>query len=393
MKDAEGIPFAKPALPPWDEYSKKIESFYGTGIITNGVFVRKLEEEVQQALSIPHAVALANCTSGLILTLGSIKKKGKVALPSFTFFATAHSVAWNGMEPVFVDVDEETWNISPSCLKQVFDEEEEIVAIMPVHVFGNPCDTEALAKIGEDRGAAIIYDSAHAMGAKVGEKWAGCFGDAEVFSLSPTKLITSGEGGLVATTQEELAVTLRAGRDYGNSGDYNPAFVGLNARMSEFHAALGVESFRMLEPNVTRRNEFAEGYKRLLADIPGIWFQKILEGNRSTFKDFTILIDTEEFGLDRDVLGWYLAEEGIDTRKYYFPPVHRTTAYWERWGKKYDESLPVTNRLSRSVLSLPIWSHMEDEVIARVVEKINDAHARSEEIAAAYSKKTSENSM
>ncbi len=368
--------------------SKAYGAFYDTGIITNGPVVRRLEAEVRDALHVEDAIGVSCCTSGLMLALRCKGLDGKVALPSFTFFATAHAVIWNGLEPVFVDVDADTWNISTEALKQVLGKDDDISAVMPVHIFGNPCDVDSMEALAYKHGLSLIYDSAHAMGAKVGDNWIGGFGDAEVFSLSPTKMVVAGEGGVITTNDGELAKRLIAGRNYGNTGDYNPSFVGLSARMSEFHAALAIESFSMLELNVPRRNAIADRYMDALSILPGVTSQTIREGNRSTFKDFTILIEEEKFGLSRDALSWHLSNEGIDSRKYFYPPVHRTTAYWESWGKKYDEQLPVTNRLSKQALSLPIWSHMEMSIVDRVVESIHGAHERAEEIKNEYLKES-----
>ena len=380
------IPFNRPTLPPYALFNKEVEAFYDSGMITNGPVVRRLETSVRDALLVDNAVAVSCCTSGLMLALRCKGLSGKVALPSFTFFATAHVLVWNGLEPVFVDIEPDTWNISQEALERALEEDESISAVLPVHVFGNPCDVDALEDLAGDRGLAVIYDSAHAMGAKVRDRWVGCFGDAEVFSLSPTKIVVAGEGGIVTTPDDELAEQLRAGRDYGNTGDYDPALVGLNARMSEFHAALAMGSFQMLEKNVLRRNAIADRYGEGLSYLPGITTQAIREGNRSTFKDLTVLVNEERFGLSRDALSWYLSRKGIDSRKYYDPPVHRTKAYRERWGMKYDEFLPVTNRLSRQALSLPIWSHMELGLVDSVVESVQGAHERAEEIASGYIK-------
>jgi len=380
------IPFNRPTLPPYALVNKEVEAFYDTGMVTNGPGVRQFEIAIQDTLEVGNAVAVSCCTNGLMLALRCLGSCGKVALPSFTFFASAHAVVWNGLEPVFVDVEPDTWNISPAALARAIEKDGDISAVMPVHIFGNPCDVDGLEALARSNGLSLIYDSAHAMGAKVGDRWVGCFGNAEVFSLSPTKIVVAGEGGVITTNDGEVAERLRAGREYGNEGDYNPSFFGLNARMSEFHAAIARESFRMLESNVGRRNTIAEKYIEGLSRLPGIAFQTIRTGNRSTFKDFTALIDEERFGLSRDALSWHLSGKGIDSRKYYYPPVHRTAAYWERWGRKCDDSLPITNRLSRQALSLPIWSHMEMGLVDRIVEEIHSAQDSAEEIASEYIK-------
>lgn len=378
------IPFMKPTLPPFKLFMEAVNTFYETGYITNGPVVSQFESEVQDAFQVERAIAVSSCTSGLMLSLRCLGLEGKVALPSFTFYATAHAIAWNGLEPVFIDVNPDTWNISIDSLRQAIKDDADINAVMPVHVFGNPCDVYGLETLANENGLALVYDSAHAMGIKVGDKWVGCFGDAEVFSLSPTKLVAAGEGGVITTGNAALADKLVAGRDYGNEGDYNPAIIGLNARMSEFHAALARESFHMLESNVGRRNAVAEKYMEGLLSLPGLTFQTIREGNRSTFKDFTVLIDEEKFGISRDVLSWHLSREGIDTRKYYYPPVHRIAAYWEKWGKRYDDLLPVTNRLSLQALSLPIWSHMEENIVDVVIERIVEARRNAEKLQDEY---------
>ncbi len=380
------VPFNKPTLPPYELVSNDFTSFYETGLITNHSMVHRLEQETEKGLLIGNSIGLSSCTSGLILALRCLEICGKVALPSFTFYASAHAVLWNNLEPVLADIDPSTWTLSFANLDTALDEDDEINAVLPVHVFGNPCDVEAIDSLARERGLKVLYDAAHAMGSKVGDLFVGSFGDAEVFSLSPTKMVVAGEGGLVTTGDAGLAEKLVAARDYGNAGDYDPEIVGLNARMSEFHAALALESFKMLEQNVTRRNEIAAKYIEGLSVLPGITFQKIKSGNRSNYKDFTILVDEEQFGLNRDALSWHLGREGIDTRKYYYPPVHRTKAYWEKYGRKYDERLPVTNRISEQALSLPIWSHMELEIVDTVVDAINIAHKNADEIGAEFRK-------
>ena len=386
MHDDEMIPITKPTLPPLDEYQLVLEQLWETGQVTNGTLVRETEALLEDYIGNTHCVAMANCTIGLILAIKALGLRGAVVLPSFTFFATAHSLIWNDLEPAFADIDEETWNLSPASVKEVLEHRVDVSAILGVHIFGNPCQTEEFEALARQYGVKLLFDSAHALGSESNGKKVGAFGDVEVFSLSPTKPVVAGEGGVASTSSEELAEVLRYGRDYGNEGDYDPSFIGLNARLSELHAAMAIGSFDILENNLERRNEVASRYMSRLGDIAGIGFQKIEERNRSTYKDFTVLIDDKEFGMSRDALSWWLERARIATRKYYSPPVHRTRAYWERWGRLLDEGLTVTNRISKQVLSLPIWSHMEDEIVDRVCESITTAHETAEEISTLYGK-------
>ena len=376
----EMIPITKPTLPPLEEYRLKLELIWKTGQITNGALVREIEALLEDYIGDTHCVAVANNTIGLILALKALDLKGAVILPSFTFFATAHSLIWNDLEPVFAEIDERTWNLSLASVRGFLEKRDDICAIMPVHVFGNPCQVTELEAMARTYGVKLVFDAAHALGSESSGRKTGGFGDAEVFSLSPTKPVVAGEGGIVSTSNGHLADILRYARDYGNDGDYDPSFIGLNARLSELHAALGLGSLGLLERGVKHRNEVASHYKQGLSKVPGIGFQEVRADDRSTFKDFTILVEPDEFGMSRDTLSSWLVQQRIDTRKYYFPPVHRTKAYWERWGMKLDGQLPVTNRISGKTLSLPIWSHMDIEIADRICEVIVSAFSKAEEI-------------
>ncbi len=194
--------------------------------------------------------------------------------------------------------------------------------------------------------------------------------------MSPTKLLIAGEGGVVTTQDDDLAATLRVGREYGNRGNYDSAFAGFNARMGEFNAIMGRQSLFGLERAAVRRNELAALYCAELADVPGLEFQVVRPGDRCSYKDFSILVDADAFGLSRDALAQALARENIDTRTYYDPPVHRQTAY-----RGYDDGrpLPNTDQLSQGSLSLPLWSNMPDATargIAGAIRRIQGS-ARS----------------
>ncbi len=382
----EMIPITKPTLPLIEEYRARLELLWKTGQVTNGPLVRETEALLGDYIGDVQCVAMANCTIGLVLAIKALGLKGAVVLPSFTFFATAHSLIWNGLEPVFADIDEQTWTISPASVKRILEQRGDVSAILGVHLFGNPCQVEELEALAKRYDIKLLFDSAHALGSESSGKKVGTFGDIEVFSMSPTKPVVAAEGGMASTSHEELAEVLRYGRDCGNEGDYNPSFIGLNARLSELHAAMALGSVEMLERNIKQRNEVVSRYKSCLSFIPGIRFQRIREKDRSTYKDLTVLIEAEEFGMSRDALSWWLERERIDTRKYYSPPVHRTIAYWDRWGKYLDEHLPRTNRISEHVLSLPIWSHMDNDIVDRVCETITTACERAETINALYSK-------
>ena len=371
------IPLCRPTLPDFSELSERFSEVFETGLITNGKYVKELEDKCVELFGVRNAVAVASCTSGLMLTMKALELSGEVIVPSFTFSATVHAILWNGLKPVFVDCDPETFNIDTNLIREKVTSKTS--AILGVYIFGNPPDISKLEEISTENNLRLILDAAHAMGSKYHGRYAGNFGDAEVFSLSPTKLVPAGEGGVITTNDDELARKLRIGRDYGNPGDYNCEYVGLNARLTEFNAILAIRNLRDLEENVRKRNRLVDVYRFFLQKLPGISFQKVEPGDRSNYKDFSILIDPDRFGLDRDALAYCLEKENVSTRKYYFPPVHAQNACRLACGDG-PQDLPVTEHLSQNILSLPLYSHMSDEEAVRIAEVIQRIHENTARI-------------
>lgn len=362
---AEPLPFARPTREAGYTAAvlERIAGSLDSGMLTDGPLVRRLEEEVADAFGTAHCVAVASATIGLVLLLQALEIEGPVVIPSFTFSATAHAARWNGLDIVFVDCDPSTWCLGPAQLP------DRAAAVVAVHVSGVPCDVDGLAAAAARLGAELVYDAAHGAGSLVrtaaGPRPLGGFGRAEVFSLTPTKVLSGAEGGLVTTDEGALAERLRIARNYGNPGDYDTRFPGLNARLSELHAALALESLRRLEERVAHRNRVARRYREGLAAVPGIAVQAVPEGARSSYKDLTIAVGPE-FGASRDAVDAALRAEGVATRRYYSPPVHLQTAYRD----VATPPLPVTEELGRRVISLPMWSHLPLDAVDRVVEAL-----------------------
>ena len=375
--DRPGLAFARPACPPLERVVQRLGRSYESGQITNGALVRELEERMAERLHVCHVVAVSSCTSGLLLVVQALVegRPGPVVLPSFTFSASAHAAAWNGRSPRFVECDTATFQMDLAHAEAALGGAS---ALMATHVFGAPCSPEAVEKLAEAAAVPLVFDAAHAIGATSHERPVGGFGDAEVFSLTPTKPMVAGEGGLVATHDGDLAARLRMGRDYGNPGNYDTRFAGLNARMSELHAAMALESLALLDDTLARRRELAARYIDGLRDVPGIRPQVVPLEHVSSYKDFTIAVDTEELGIGRDRLVAVLAAEGIDTRNYFDPPVHRQEAY----RRQPTAGLPTTDAVSRSVVSLPIYPDLADRDVDRVVDVIRLAHEHAEELGA-----------
>lgn len=374
----EKIPILRPMLPALDKIQTELGEVLSTGKITNfSKFVREFEEKTAEYLGVKHCVTLSNGTTGLLLAGSLLKPGSEVLVPSFTFASTVHSLMWNRLTPVFLDIDPQTFNIDSVLIEENIS--PRTVAILAVHIFGNPCDIGGLEKTCAEHGLKLIFDAAHAFGSLYQGKRIGNFGEAEVFSLSATKVLTTGEGGLLATNRGEIAERIMTLRNYGDPGNYDCVFWGLNGKMTELNAILGLRSLETIEEAVIRRNELAEMYRRYLEKVPGITFQQVTQDCRSTFKDFAILVDRELFGLSRDELVKVLDWENIETKKYFFPPVHRMKAYSE-FGKQRENMLPNTDFVSENILCLPMYSTMLGEVVEKTCFAIERAHKYSPEI-------------
>jgi dTDP-4-amino-4,6-dideoxygalactose transaminase len=371
------LPITKPTLPNFENLIDSYKEIFNTGMITNSKYVKEFENGLQEYINVDFASAVSSCTSGLMLVLKGLGLKGEIILPSFTFSASGHAVMWNGLKPVFVDIDNETYNLNIEAVKEAVSPSTS--GILGVHIFGNPCDVSALTDIAEDHNLKLIFDAAHAMGSEYKGEKIGKFGNAEVFSCSPTKLMVTGEGGIVTTNDAELKRKVTIGRNYGDDGSYDCEFTGMNARMSEMHAILGLESLNALEDNLATRSQMAALYKSELDNIPGLDFQKITPSCRTTYKDFSIYINPEMFGLNRDELCIVLSKENIMSKKYFFPPLHKQRAY-SKYFEEYEDKLPVTDEISNNVLSLPLFSHITKEDVVTVAGKIKQIYDEAKNI-------------
>lgn len=376
---ASKVGIVRPVLPSFADLAGDAAELLSTGMVTKGRHLLNFEEAVAEHLGVKHAVAVSSCTTGLMLTHKCLGLTGDVVIPSFTFMATASALVWAGLKPIFADVNFHTTNIDLASAEAAITPNTS--AIVAVHNFGNPADLDALQSLADRKGLKLIYDAAHGFGALHNGKPLGAQGDAQVFSLSPTKLVIAGEGGIVATNNDALAERVRIGREYGNNGSYNSAFPGINARLPEFNALMGLHSLRKLEAAASRRNEIASLYQKALTVLPGISLQQVGEGNRNSYKDFSITVDAKAFGLSRDDLAIALDAENIDTRKYYDPPVHRQTAYAQ--FALPNDVLDNTDLLAACSLSLPMWSEMSDETVLSICRAISRIHEYAGDVASA----------
>lgn len=371
------LPLVRPTLDDVPGLTKALGAVLESGMLTNGPVVRELEERVAERLRVDHVVAVSSCTAGLMLVYQALGAGPgtRVVLPSFTFAASAHAVVWAGAAPDFCDVTAERCSLDISALEAVLDDGARPAAVSATHVYGHPAEVEALDALAARHGVPVVYDAAHALGSERRGTPIGGFGAAEVFSLSPTKVVVAAEGGLVATNDAALAETIRLGRDYGNPGDYDCRFPGINARLSELHATVAMASLDGLDAHIDHRQALVERFAADVSGIPGLRITWPGDGDRSTWKDLTLVVDPAAFGMDVGRLRAALDAEGIDSRRYYHPPIHRQEAYAGRWPTPRD--LPCTDALSACVVTPPLWSHLTTAQIDRVAQAVSRIHERA----------------
>jgi len=381
------VPILYPNTPPLDDgLLEELSDLFRSGMLTKGKHLSRLEALVGERLGVAHAIAVSSCTVGLLLVYDALGLSGEVIVPSFTFMATVHPLMWVGAQPEFVDVDPNTWCLDPNAVRATIT--DRTTGIVAVHNFGNPAAVSELEAIARSSGVPLVFDSAHAFGSLYRGSPIGGFGAAEVFSLTPTKPVVAGEGGIIATNDADLADHVRLAREYGNPGDYGSEIPGLNARMAEFNALVARRSLDSLEDNIARRLDLAKLYTKRLGVIPGITFQDVSSADRSTYKDLSVRIDEDSFGLSRDELAAALRAENIDTRKYHDPPVHTHKSYRHLYGR-FRKSLPVTDHLAPRCLSLPIWSRMDPFIVEEIANAIERLHVNARHVREALSTDTS----
>ncbi len=356
------IPITRPTLRPFEAYSSLFKKSIESGMLTYNENMREFEEKTAKYLGVKHCVAVSSCTAGLMLAMRGLNLKGEIIMPSFTFSASGLPVIWNNLKPVFVDIDRETFTVDTNKIEKLITKDTS--AIYVTHVFGVVCDVRELKRIARKHKLKLIFDAAHAFGSSRDGIHAGNFGDVEVFSLSPTKVLTAGEGGIVATNDKKLADHVKQGRNYGDDGFSERPHAGLSARMSEFHAAIGLLSLKDLDKNLKRRRASAEYFKKqMLKAEPLLEFQKIPKSVETTYKDLSLYVDPKVLGYTRDELNDHFFSEGVITRKYFYPALHKHVTY--RSHKK--PRVPVTEMVSSRVLSLPLYSHISRADIDRAV--------------------------
>jgi len=319
-------------------------------LTNDGPFLQEFEKRISERLGVKHCIAVCNATVGLEILAKAIGFSGEVILPSFTFIATAHVLLWHGVTPVFCDIDPNTHNIDPLRVAELITERTS--GIIGVHVWGRPCNVDALADLARRHNLKLLFDAAHAFGCSHTGRMIGGFGDAEIFSFHATKFVNTFEGGAIVTNDSELAAKLRLMRNFGFAGLDTVTSLGTNGKMSEVSAAMGLTSLESLEEFVTVNYRNYKEYQQQLADVPGISLLTFDEDEKCNYQYVVLEIDEDAMGISRDQLDDILWAENVLSRCYFYPGCHRMEPYSTSYPQA-SSLLPETERLTNKVLCLP----------------------------------------
>jgi dTDP-4-amino-4,6-dideoxygalactose transaminase len=368
---AEKVHVGRPNVGNRERLLSRINDMLDRNWLTNdGPYVREFEKRLAEFVGVRHCVAMCNATISLEIAIRALGLTGEVIVPSFTFVATAHSLQWQEITPVFCDIDPRTHNLDPLQVEKMITPRTS--GIIGVHTWGRACDIGALEEIARRRKLELMFDAAHAFGCSYKGKLIGGFGRCEVFSFHATKFFNTFEGGAVLTNEGELAEKMRLMRNFGFSGYDNVIYIGTNGKMTEVCAAMGLTSLESVEHfvEVNRRNHLI--YGRELEGIPGISLMAYDAGERANYQYLILEINELEAGLTRDEFVAVLGAENVLARRYFFPGCHRMEPY-RSYFPHSALMLPETEKLCRRVMALPTGTAVDERAIARICEIIRAA--------------------
>lgn len=372
----ETIPVGQLYFPSWERYEASMRGIFERQYYTNnGPLLTKLEDKLQEFLGVKHVICVTNGTFGLMMAAEALELSGKVVLPSFTFIASAQSLNWAGVEPVFCDVDPSTHQIAIDRLDALVD--DRVTGIMGVNLWGGACDPEELEQYAKGRGLKLYFDSAHAFGCEANGKKIGGFGSLEIFSFHATKVLSATEGGCVCTNDDDLANRLRSIRpSYGGVTPTDAVKVA-NARMSEAQAAIALLSLEDFEVNRKNNEKLFSIYDEMLSSIPGIKLIKPAGVTLSNYQYVVCEIDEENFGMSRDSLIEVLKAENVMARRYFYPGIHNSVEY-RKSLPDYADSLPITDYLCSTCIQLPIGAMVDSNSVGAICKIIDKANHHSD---------------
>ena len=363
----KNIYFSQPFLPPLEELQPYLESIWETKWLTNGgPFHQQLEKALCKYLGVEHIALFTNGTIALVTALQALRVTGEVITTPYSFVATSHSLLWNGIKPVFVDIEPNTFNLDPAKIEAAIT--PQTTAIMPVHCYGHPCDVEAIQKIADTYNLKVIYDAAHAFGVQDEQGSIFRHGDLSVLSFHATKVFNTFEGGAIVCPDAKTKVRIDRLKNFGHEGEVTVVAPGINGKMNEFNAALGLLQLKYIDQAIARRKELDLAYRERLKDVKGIRCIDESGEKIANYAYFPILVEAD-YPIRRDDLYRKLKENSIHPRRYFYPLISDFPMY-RGLPSANKENLPAATSVTRKVLCLPIYPGLEISVIDEVTRII-----------------------
>ncbi len=358
MVDNKQITVTSPLLPNLEEFSVLLRDIWDSRWITNnGSFHIELEAALCKYLKVPYISLFTNGTLPLLTALQALRITGEVITTPYSFVATTHSIWWNNCKPVFVDIDPATGNINPDKIEAAITPRTS--AIMPVHVYGKPCDTKRIQEIADKYGLKVIYDAAHAFGVEVNGESVLTAGDLSTLSFHATKVFNTIEGGAMVMHDAEMKKRIDYLKNFGFAGETEVVGPGINSKMDEVRSAYGLLNLKQVDVAIEARRQVAIRYRKVLRGVPGIAFFDDMPGVRHNYSYFPIFVDAEKYGMTRDELYFKMKENGVLGRRYFYPLISSFSTY-RGLSSAAPDNLPQAHKMANSVICLPMH-HLLDE--------------------------------
>lgn len=368
MNEKKPILVTSPLLPDLQEFNKMLEDIWDSKWVTNnGKYHGQLEEALAEYLKVPYLSLFTNGTLPLITALQALRIGGEVITTPFSFVATTHSIWWNGCKPVFVDIDPATGDLDPDKIEAAIT--PRTTAIMPVHVYGKPCDTERIQEIADKYGLKVIYDAAHAFGVEVNGRSVLEAGDMSTLSFHATKVYNTLEGGALVCHDAKTKQRIDYLKNFGFAGETEVVAPGINSKVDEVRAAYGLLNLKQVDQAIDARHKVAVAYREGLRGAAGVRYFEDMPGVRHNYSYFPIFIDAAEFGMTRDELYGKMKKEGVFGRRYFYPLISTFSTY--RGLPSADPSnLPEATKMAEQVICLPMHHDLSEEDVTRVLDSI-----------------------
>lgn len=366
--DNKLITVTSPLLPNLDDFNGMLRQIWTSKWITNnGSFHKQLEKELAVYLKVPYISLFTNGTLPLITALQALRITGEVITTPYSFVATTHALWWNGIKPVFVDIDPATGNIDPERIEAAIT--PKTTAIMPVHVYGKPCDTKRIQEIADQYGLKVIYDAAHAFGVEVDGESILNAGDLSTLSFHATKVYNTVEGGAMVMHDEKMKKRIDYLKNFGFANETTVVGPGINSKMDEVRSAYGLLNLQQVDTAIEARHRVAIKYREALRNVEGITFFDDMPGVCHNYSYFPIFVDEKKYGMTRDELYFKMKEQNVLGRRYFYPLISEFTTYRGLDSARPD-NLPNAHKMAASVICLPMHHALSDEDVERILNSI-----------------------